>query len=485
MIKLVIKFILLVLIVVGLYGIFRPLPEGVNIAGEVFKIPASSVTFYSDVSYVDGQGSRQSEQEIFDNIFEMIEGAEHYILLDFFLYNDFLGTATTSYRKLSQELTDLLVNKKEIHPEIKIVFITDVINEIYGGYESPQIKELRGAGVNVIITDLRKLRDSNPLYSAWWRTFFQWFGNSSKDGIVGNPFDSRGQKLSIRTYLSLLNFKANHRKVVMADTRVEGETKLSVLVTSANPHDGSSAHTNIALKIDDFLWKDVIKSEREVANFSGVTFLEPDSDFLDSIVDIKGNVSVQLITEKKIQEKVVESIDRLTQGDSFDMAMFYLSDRKVIRALKRADKRGAAIRILLDPNKDAFGRKKNGVPNRSVARELLKNSEGNTKIRWCNTLGEQCHSKLLLIKTEEGYTTIQGSANLTRRNIGNYNLETNIILKSDELVEGVRSAYTYFNTVWENDPDRTYSLEYASYKDESLLKVFLYHFMERVGTSSF
>jgi len=153
---------------------------------------------------------------------------------------------------------------------------------------------------------------------------------------------------------------------------------------------------------------------------------------------------VQLITEKKIQEKVVESIDKLDRRDTFDMAMFYLSDRKVVRALKRADKRGAVIRILLDPNKDAFGRKKNGVPNRSVARELLKNSKGNTKIRWCNTLGEQCHSKLLLIKTDEGYVTIQGSANLTRRNLGNYNLETNIILESEELIGGLEDAYTYF-----------------------------------------
>ena len=479
------KFILFVLIVVGLYGLLKPLPEGINIAGEVYSVPASSITFYSDVTYVDGEGSRHSEQEIFDEIFRMIEGAEHYILLDFFLYNDFLGTATTSYRELSQELTNLLIEKKETHPEIKIVFITDTINEIYGGYESQQIKKLKESGVEIVITDLRKLRDSNPLYSAWWRTFFQWFGNSNREGIVANPFDSRGQKLSIRTYLSLLNFKANHRKVVMADARIGGETKLSVLVTSANPHDGSSAHTNTALKVDDYLWRDVLKSEREVANFSGVPFLEPDSDLLDSIVDTEGNFSVQLITEMKIQEKVVGSIDGLGKGNTLDMAMFYLSDRKVIKALKRADKRGAVIRILLDPNKDAFGRKKNGVPNRPVARELLKNSSGNTSIRWCSTHGEQCHTKLLLFKTEGGYTMIQGSANLTRRNIGNYNLETNVILKSAGLVEGMKDAYIYFDTVWENEPGRTYSLEYAFYKDESLFKVFLYHFMERVGTSSF
>jgi phosphatidylserine/phosphatidylglycerophosphate/cardiolipin synthase-like enzyme len=37
--------------------------------------------------------------------------------------------------------------------------------------------------------------------------------------------------------------------------------------------------------------------------------------------------------------------------------MFYLSERQ-IEALKQAKKRGVDVRMILDPNKDAFGRQK-------------------------------------------------------------------------------------------------------------------------------
>ncbi len=50
--------------------------------------------------------------------------------------------------------------------------------------------------------------------------------------------------------------------------------------------------------------------------------------------------------------------------------MFYLSERQIIKALIAAQQRGVQVRVLLDPNKDAFGREKNGIPNRQVAAEL-------------------------------------------------------------------------------------------------------------------
>ena len=38
--------------------------------------------------------------------------------------------------------------------------------------------------------------------------------------------------------------------------------------------------------------------------------------------------------------------------------MFYLSERKIVKGLIAAHERGVKLRILLDPNKDAFGREK-------------------------------------------------------------------------------------------------------------------------------
>ncbi len=79
--------------------------------------------------------------------------------------------------------------------------------------------------------------------------------------------------------------------------------------------------------------------------------------------------------------------------EHLDLAMFYLSERQIIKALIAAQQRGVQVRVLLDPNKDAFGREKNGIPNRQVASEL--NAAG-VKVRWCNTQGEQCHNKMMM-----------------------------------------------------------------------------------------
>jgi|GEM_PF-1993632 len=59
-----------------------------------------------------------------------------------------------------------------------------------------------------------------------------------------------------------------------------------------------------------------------------------------------------------------------------------------------AEKLSRRLRLLLDPNKHTFGREKNGIPNRPVGYEL--NGVG-IPVRWCSTLGEQCHTKMLLI----------------------------------------------------------------------------------------
>ena len=94
--------------------------------------------------------------------------------------------------------------------------------------------------------------------------------------------------------------------------------------------------------------------------------------------------------------------------------MFYLSERKIVKGLIAAHERGVKLRILLDPNKDAFGREKNGIPNRQVASELHK---AGIPVRWCNTQGEQCHNKILMKYGAQQSEMILGSANFTARNL--------------------------------------------------------------------
>jgi hypothetical protein len=155
-----------------------------------------------------------------------------------------------------------------------------------------------------------------------------------------------------------------------------------------------------------------------------------------------------------------------------------------VYALRQADQRGATLRLLLDPNKDAFGREKGGVPNRQVAHELMSESSGNTTVRWCYTTGEQCHSKMLMFSSGATTTLIQGSANLTRRNINGFNLETNLVIVGDSATRSLTEARQFFNQQWNNQESRLASVAYSEYADTSYLKTLRYRIMELTGLSS-
>jgi phosphatidylserine/phosphatidylglycerophosphate/cardiolipin synthase-like enzyme len=481
MVKLIRRIFLVAVIITAVVHVWKPLPDGVRVMGEVYTVPSDDVEFFSDLTYVTFDGERHSEQAIFNEVFRMIRAAQSYVLLDMFLYNSFQGKESETTRPLAQELTDLLIQKKQENPAMSVVVVTDPVNTVYGGAISPELAVLEEAGVQVVVTDLRKLRDSNPVYSAIWRTFIQWLGNSSSGGFVAHPFSSSEDGVGVRSYLLLLNFKANHRKLVVADVpQPDGTLKISTLVTSANPHDGSSAHSNVAVRVDSKIWRDTIESEQAVATFSNTSI----PGLLEDVRDDEGNIEVQLLTEGAIRDVHLELLEQATLGDAIDIAQFYLSDRKIVKALLRATQRAVAIRLILDPNKDAFGHTKIGVPNRQVANELMRRKgAGAIQVRWCDTHGEQCHSKLSLFDIAGTRTMILGSANLTRRNIGDYNLETDILVRGGG--EAISDAYAYFERVWNNEGNRFYSTEYETYHDSSLLKTLLYQFQERLGMSSF
>ena len=148
-----------------------------------------------------------------------------------------------------------------------------------------------------------------------------------------------------------------------------------------------------------------------------------------------------------------------------------------------AQTRGVVIRLLLDPNKDAFGRKKNGIPNRQVAHELVKQG---ISVRWCLTQGEQCHSKLLMARYNDGNShIILGSANLTRRNIDGFNLETNIEIRGKSAHHEIVRLSRYFDRRWHNKDGQQSSLPYSAFNDSKRFKYWLYRFMEASGLSTF
>lgn len=471
----ILGIIILWLIVVGIFQVHKPLPDGVDYTGQAQGISADDVRFLFDLTY-EKDGKRMHEQQIFDSVFAHIRDAEKYILIDMFLFNSYLGNAGSSFRSLSQELTDHLIDAKERHPDIRIDVITDPINIVYGGNASPEMERLKAHGINVIITDLKSLRDSNPIYSTFWRTFIRWFGNSP-GGMLPHPFSTTGSDVSIRTYLALINFKANHRKIFMADS---ADSYVSV-ITSANPHDASSEHSNLALEIIGDIALDLFETEKGVASFSSGHL---SSASLDGIPDKNEDLSVLALTEEAIHRAMIDEINDTTSGDSIFIAMFYLSERNIIKSLKSAADRGVAICMVLDPNKDAFGYKKTGIPNRPVARELTEETGGQIRIRWYKTMGEQFHSKMIFIERSGESTVILGSANLTRRNLRNYNLELDVMLKGKSNARIFSDVGQYFDRIW-NNRDGIYTTAYDAYNDASFLKTVIYRIQERLGLCSF
>src|SRR5690349_14273652 len=127
------------------------------------------------------------------------------------------------------------------------------------------------------------------------------------------------------------------------------------MVTSANPHDGSSSHSNVGLRFTGPLAQEMINSEMAVARFSGwkghiyATAQAQPTQPADP-------VQLQFLTEAAIRDHLVGAIDTTRNGDAVSIATFYLADRKIVNALLDSAARGVKVRLILDPNKDAFGR---------------------------------------------------------------------------------------------------------------------------------
>lgn len=466
----------------------KPLPPSVHVASGSMPVPISEAHFLYDLTYRTTQGEPRSEQQIFDAAFKQIEAAQHFVVMDFFLINDAMGAEPAAnqqappHRKLSRELADHLLEKKRANPSLQMLLITDPINDVYGGAPSALLAELRAAGIDVVATDLTALRDSNPGYSAIWRGLLQWWGNSAQGGWLPNPFDGGKSKVTLRTWLSMLNFKANHRKVLITD-RADGEWQ--ALIASANPHDASSAHSNVAMQIGGELAEVMLNSELNVARFSG---WRGDLSLPARRLPQTSSESfeAEYLSEGAILARILTAINGAGTDAQIHLAMFYLSDRGVIDALKRAASRGVQIKLILDPNKDAFGIHKDGVPNRPVANELMEQGYGKIEVRWYRTHGEQFHTKLLLVQHQNKLFATLGSANFTRRNLDDYNLEANIALSMDTDTPMAKEFTAYFDRLWQGDAvAMEYTAPFGAYRDDSAARYWRYRIMEATGLSTF
>ncbi len=465
---------------VACYQVVKPLPVDLVFAGAPVVVASTDLRFLTDLTYRNFDDRPVHEQQIFDEVLTLVDSARRLLVLDMFLFNDHLGPDGSCVRPLSSELTEALLAARRCTPDMPVVLVTDPINDLYGGDPSPQLQKLRDAGVQVVATDLLRLRDSNPLYSAVWRLLFSWWGNSADGGWLPNPLDARGRAVGIRTYLRMANFKANHRKVILADAGRRWVT----LVTSANPHDASSAHSNVALRVTGAdLARQAFQAEMEVLRLSGG--IPPFSELpeLDS-VDPGGDHRVAYLTESAVRDHVVALINSAEPGDEIDLALFYLSHNGVVEALCDAAQRKVWIRAVLDPNRDAFGHEKPGIPNRQTAEAMRRRVGGGIALRWYLTHGEQFHGKLIVVRGPTTVNIVLGSANFTRRNLDDYNLEASLWVEAPRGSALDRELKRYIDRIWTNDGG-TYTVPSEAFRDTSRLRRFAAWLQEVTGLGTF
>jgi len=478
------------------WNALKPLPEGMHVKGAPAPVQAAAVQFLTDETSANFYGERTTQPNIHAATLQLIHDARDFLVLDYFLFNEQGGPAGElryegGIRPVSRELREALLALHAAQPTLPILLIVDPINSYYRRRLPTELSVLAAAGIHVVMMDLDRLRDSNPVYSTTWRLSLGWWLKATTRGSWSNPLDARGPDLSFGALSRIAHFKADHRKVALTG---DGAGSLVGIVSSGNPHDASSAHSNVALRLAGEALRPLLQSELALARMSGwrgaarfeAFGRNPAGTPTPPIAANANDMQAAVLTEGAILDALIEKLDATRSGDAIDIAQFYFSDRQVIEALLDAGRRGAIIRVVLDPNKDAFGFEKSGIPNREVASELIGASDGAIKLRWYRTHGEQFHSKLIAIRQGDRFWLMLGSANFTRRNLGDYNLEANVAIDAPANSELAASVADWFQTIWSNRPGASeYTADAEVYAEPSQLRYWLYRLMEATGMSTF
>ena len=442
---------------------------------------AAGLAFITDITTADAFGRPVVSQGIFDAVLGLIAGAHRLVVLDYAAFGRTAGE-TAPQRHVAAALTDTLLARWREQSDLAILLITDPANEDYGASESEDLQLLRAAGVDVVTTDLNRLRDSNVAWSGLWRLALRWW-----DGPTG--------PLGIET--RRLNFKTSDRKLVIADAP---DGRLAAIVGSANPSDRESGWSNVAVRVTGAPVEALLESELQIARFSGWrgraeayaahargAMTECTAAGAAAPEAPEGSARVQLLTEGAIRAALLARLDAASTADSVDAALEYVADRSVIESLLAAARRGVNVRLILDPNEGATRGGAAGVPNQPVASELVSRSGGAIRVRWYRTHGERFHAALLLIYGPHSLWLAAGSAQLTRRDLEDYNLEADAVIEIGRQTPFAQQALAYFDSLWANRAPRgiEYTADFAVFADPAQSDYWLYRLMEASGLSGF
>ncbi|WP_083632349.1 hypothetical protein [Domibacillus antri] len=185
-----------VYVIVMLYNVYKPLPENISYESKEYLVSEKDIDFFYNVS-----GERNDEkffkEEIFTRTLEIIDEAEEFIVIDYFLFNSY-HEKDKEYPGNVKNITDVLLTKKRENPDLPIIFISDEVNTSYHSHSVPEFEQMKAAGIDVVITNMDPLRDSTPVYSGLYRMLFSWFGGSH-NGWLSNAFAETAPDMTVRS----------------------------------------------------------------------------------------------------------------------------------------------------------------------------------------------------------------------------------------------------------------------------------------------
>jgi hypothetical protein len=409
----------------ALWNSAKPLPPGTHILSQVSRLSESDVDFLY---------AAPRQQDLPAPEMSAIDRAEQLIVLD--------------RSPVTRDLAQHLLARKRARPNLKIVLVTDPGNEVFGGTAAQTLSSLEEAGLIVARVRLDRLRDSNPLYSALWRLVFGWWSD---------PFDETSGRVTFPAWSRMQNFKADQRQLVIAD---DGSGGWNAIIGPAGAPAGLILRGPLA--------RAMIAGELQIAAWSTDDDRLPASPPMD--VRGVGSIDARFLTEGAIETALLDAIAAAGSGDQIRIAVQDLSDRRVIAAALGAAARGAHLQVLLA---------RNPVPNRAVAGELLRDGGGRIEVRWCPVEAEASLLKLLMVRHRNDLWMNLGSANFTRRNLGDLNLEAGVELRMPAQAPPARAAIDYFARVWSG------AAAQPELADQSPTAYWRYRFAEATGLSSF
>src|SRR3954470_5118154 len=109
------KIVLLTLLVLwsgtAVWETQKPLPPGTHTQAEWQVSSPADVSFIADITAADAYGRAMMSQAIFDQVLEVVRGAQRFLVIDYFLFNAHRGKAggPPPTRALSSELRDALI----------------------------------------------------------------------------------------------------------------------------------------------------------------------------------------------------------------------------------------------------------------------------------------------------------------------------------------------------------------------------------------